>query len=142
MKHHVSADRRLVVAACVLAVPLVSSCGAEAQTQAASPPECQCCVMDEAPAQLGSKLTIAPERKGVQRLRITGVVYDSSGTKPAPGVTLYVYHTDETGRYTKRGDEPRDSYAWWHGKQRGWLKTNEKGEYEIDTIKPAPYPDG
>ena len=55
---------------------------------------------------------------------------------------MYFYQTDETGRYSKRGDENRDSFAWWHGKQRGWLKTNEKGEYEIDTIKPAAYPDG
>ncbi|HZH95776.1 MAG TPA: hypothetical protein VEY06_07825, partial [Flavisolibacter sp.] len=38
------------------------------------------------------------------------------------------------------GSEDRSSFAWWHGYNRGFLKTNNKGEYEINTIKPAPYP--
>jgi protocatechuate 3,4-dioxygenase beta subunit len=81
-----------------------------------------------------------PNRKDVDRVRISGTVYESDGKTPANDVVVYLYHTDEKGIYSKRGDEPRDSFAWWHGKQRGWLKTNERGEYEIDTIKPAPYP--
>ncbi|HWA05718.1 MAG TPA: intradiol ring-cleavage dioxygenase, partial [Ignavibacteria bacterium] len=27
-----------------------------------------------------------------------------------------------------------------HGYIRGWLKTNEKGEYKFYTLRPAPYP--
>lgn len=27
-----------------------------------------------------------------------------------------------------------------HGHLRGWMKTNQKGEYKFRTIKPAPYP--
>ena len=107
-----------------------------------APPECQCCVMREAPASLSHQLRIASERTGVQRIRISGVVYESDGKKPARDVVMYFYQTDETGHYSKRGDEPRDSFAWWHGKQRGWLKTNAAGQYELETIKPAPYPDG
>jgi protocatechuate 3,4-dioxygenase beta subunit len=98
--------------------------------------------MAEAPSDLGHRIKIAPERTDVQRVKVTGVVYESSGKKPARGVLMYIYGADDTGQYTKRGDEDRNSWAWWHGKQRGWLRTNERGEYEIDTIKPAPYPDG
>lgn len=139
MNHNRSSERGLAVAAWILAVPMMSACGAASQVQAASPPACDCCVMNEAPSGPGSKLTIAAGRTDVQRLKLTGVVYESDGKTPAPGVTMYVCQTDESGRYTKRGDENRDSFTWWHGKQRGWLKTNEKGEYELDTIRPAAY---
>jgi protocatechuate 3,4-dioxygenase beta subunit len=53
---------------------------------------------------------------------------------------MYFYHTDNSGRYSKGGNEDRNSFAWWHGYTRGFLKTNDRGEYEINTIKPAPYP--
>ncbi len=106
----------------------------------ADPPECGGCLFLEAPANLSSKLAIFPERTAVERVRIHGTVYESDGKTPAKNVVMYFYQTDETGVYSKRGDEPRNSYAWWHGKQRGFLKTNERGEYELDTIKPAPYP--
>lgn len=104
------------------------------------PPECEACLFLEAPANLTEKLIIAPDRRGVERLRLRGTIYESDGRTPAKNTVLYIYHTDEKGYYSKRGDEPRDSFAWWHGKQRGWLRTNERGEYEIDTVKPAPYP--
>jgi len=105
------------------------------------PPECGCCVIRDAPAGLSHRAKLFPERTGVERVRIRGGVFASDGKTPARDAILYFYHTDETGSYTKRGDEPRDSFAWWHGKHRGWLNTNERGEYEIDSVKPAPYPD-
>lgn len=138
------------IAALLLAVPFILSCFTKEQVTVSnaaspaqsSPPECDCCVIKEAPSRLSHQLKIAPERTDVQRITLSGVVYESDGKTPARDVVMYVYQTDETGRYSKRGDENRNSFAWWHGKQRGWLKTNEKGEYEIDTIKPAPYPNG
>lgn len=111
------------------------------QTAQSEPPECECCVIRDAPAGLSHQVNLFPERTDVDRVLIRGVMFESDGKTPAKNTVMYFYHTDETGRYTKRGDEPRDSFAWWHGKQRGWLKTNERGEYEINTIKPAPYPD-
>lgn len=75
-----------------------------------------------------------------QRMTIKGVVYQSDGKTPAPNVTMYFYQTDHSGRYAKHGDEDRNSFAWWHGYTRGFLKTNQKGEYQINTIRPAPYP--
>lgn len=122
---------------------LTTSIGVAAQAAPvvnSDPPECGGCLFLEAPANLSNKLAIFPNRTAVERVRIRGTVYESDGKTPAKNVVMYFYQTDETGAYSKRGDEPRNSYAWWHGKQRGFLKTNERGEYQIDTIKPAPYP--
>ena len=111
-------------------------------TAGSSPPQCDCCVMKEAPSLLSHRLRIAPEEATLQRISLSGVVYESDGRSPARNVMMYFYHTDATGHYSKRGDEDRRSFAWWHGTHRGWLKTNDRGEYHLDTIKPAPYPDG
>ena len=71
------------------------------------------------------------------KMVISGVVYDSDG-KPAPGVVLYVYHTDQNGKYSRKGGEK--GWGLRHGYIRGWMKTNEKGEYRFYTLRPASYP--
>jgi protocatechuate 3,4-dioxygenase beta subunit len=73
-----------------------------------------------------------------RRLAVNGVVYKADGKTPAPGVVMYFYHTDQTGKYT-----PKTNATGWakrHGYIRGWLRTNEKGEYKFFTLKPAAYP--
>jgi protocatechuate 3,4-dioxygenase beta subunit len=70
------------------------------------------------------------------RLVVSGVVYKADGVTPAPGVVLYVYHTDQNGLYSK-GDK---SWGKRHGYIRGWMRTNEKGEYKFYTLIPASYP--
>ncbi len=107
------------------------------------PPPCDCCVFGEVnPQTLTHVARIAPDTAKGQRLLLRGQVFLSDGKTPAANVLMYFYHTNVTGKYAKIGTEKRDSYAWWHGYCRGWLKTNAKGEYEIRTIKPVPYPDG
>ncbi|WP_221390252.1 intradiol ring-cleavage dioxygenase [Dyadobacter sp. NIV53] len=76
--------------------------------------------------------------EGKKPLGINGIVYKADGKTPAPDVILYLYHTDETGHYPKKGDEK--GWAKRHGYLRGWLKTNVKGEYKFVSIRPAPYP--
>ena len=71
------------------------------------------------------------------KVAVNGVVYKQDGT-PAAGVIIYIYHTDQTGMYTKKGNET--GWGKRHGYIRGWMKTNEKGEYKFFTLKPAPYP--
>lgn len=76
--------------------------------------------------------------EGQKPMGINGIVYRADGTTPAPGVVLYIYHTDQTGRYTAK-----DNATGWgrrHGHLRGWMRTNEKGEYKFVTMRPAPYP--
>lgn len=72
------------------------------------------------------------------KLSVSGVIYNADGVTPAKDVVLYIYHTDQKGYYT-----PGKNAAGWekrHGYMRGWLKTNESGEYTFYTIRPAPYP--
>ena len=69
---------------------------------------------------------------------LTGVVYQTDGKTPAPGVIVYAYHTNTGGVYPTRGDE--QGWGRRHGYLRGWVKTNEKGEYRFETIRPGGYP--
>ncbi len=72
------------------------------------------------------------------KMVISGVIYKADGKTPAPGVVLYIYHTDQTGHYTKKGNET--GWGLRHGYIRGWVKTNKTGEYKFYTLKPASYP--
>ena len=76
--------------------------------------------------------------EGKKPLGINGTVYKADGKTPAPGVILYIYHTDETGHYPKKGNET--GWAKRHGYLRGWMRTDEKGAYKFVTLRPAPYP--
>lgn len=71
------------------------------------------------------------------KLVISGTVYKSDGKTPAPGVVLYVYQTDQTGRY--RVTDKESGWGRRHGVIRGWMKTNAKGEYKFFTVRPAAY---
>ena len=77
-------------------------------------------------------MKIAADNEPGQRLMITGHVFGADG-KPRR-LEMYAYHTDAKGLYRPDGSfkgEPR---------LRGTLLTAEDGSYQIDTIKPAPYP--
>ncbi len=73
------------------------------------------------------------------RLEIKGIVYKPDGKTPAGGVVLYIYHTDAHGLYSSAKDQV---HAKRHGHLRGWIKTNEQGQFKINSIRPAPYPNG
>ena len=72
------------------------------------------------------------------KMQISGVVYQADGKTPAKDVVLYIYHTGQDGKYTNKFNEK----AWGarHGYIRGWIKTNEKGQYKFYTLMPASYP--
>ncbi len=72
------------------------------------------------------------------KIGISGIIYKADGKTPAPGIVLYIYHTDQKGNYSKKGGEK--GWAKRHGYIRGWIKTNEKGEYQFYTLVPASYP--
>jgi len=72
------------------------------------------------------------------KIEIRGVIYKPDGKTPAPGIILYVYHTDQRGLYSTKGNEK--GWAKRHGYIRGWIKTNGKGEYRFYTLVPASYP--
>jgi len=75
-----------------------------------------------------------------QKIKVTGTVFKSDGQTPAPGVVLYVYHTNAGGIYPKRGSEK--GWDKQHGYIRGWIKTDAAGRYTFYTFKPGSYPSG
>ncbi len=98
-----------------------------------------CCFLN-APPSLSHIITIAGPSEPGERLIISGIVKERTASRPAPGVTIYAYHTDQNGIYPKRGDEK--GIHVWHGYLHAWGKTNGRGEFEIRTIRPARYPSG
>lgn len=89
--------------------------------------------------QLNETDTLPGFNEHGQRLLVEGIIYKRDGKTPAPGVVLYVYHTGTNGLYESRNGD--SGWAKRHGYHRGWVKTNERGEFRFYTIKPAPYPD-
>jgi protocatechuate 3,4-dioxygenase beta subunit len=125
-----------------LAVPFLSSC-TFAQTKQindlelikrnANQTSCNWCGAKDAPADISHKAILAKKDETGDPIIVSGTVYLRDGKTPAPNILIYVYHTDTDGLYGKAG-EPA------HGRFRGWMLTDENGRYEIETIKPAPYP--
>ena len=72
------------------------------------------------------------------KLIVSGIIYKADGITPAPNVVLYIYHTDQKGLYS--GGENEKGWGKHHGRIRGWMRTNEKGEYKFYTLIPASYP--
>lgn len=74
------------------------------------------------------------------KLMVRGIIYQADGKTPAPDVVLYIYHTDQTGRYPTK----KTSAGWGkrHGYIRGWVRTNAAGAYAFYTLKPGAYPGG
>lgn len=73
------------------------------------------------------------------KLHISGIIYQPDGKTPAKDVVLYVYHTDQQGKYTARAGD-QQGWAQRHGYIRGWIKTGSDGAYHLYTLVPASYP--
>lgn len=87
------------------------------------------------PADVSWKTVISNETDKGEPIKISGTVFQSDGKTPAPNTLIYLYHTDFEGFYG------RSSSVHRHGKYRGWMLTDSKGQYEFRTIKAAPYPE-
>ena len=101
---------------------------------------CEGCeaVFDGLPQTLRSQTNIAPPDEPGERLLIRGQVRHRDG-KPAAGIIVYAYHTDNRGIYPPPA-APISDAADRHGRLRAWARTDEEGRYEFDTIRPAGYP--
>lgn len=80
-------------------------------------------------AKAGRLTMVTKDEQGV-RTTITGRLV--SGNKPLANTLVYVYHTDHRGSYGDEGNQRPQLF--------GYLKTNEKGEFDFETIRPASYP--
>ena len=90
------------------------------------------------PTDISSVDTSAGWTEKGQKLLVTGKVYKIDGKTPAPNIIIYYWQTDNNGYYSPT--KGMDEKAKRHGHIRGWVKTDENGNYSIYTIKPAPYP--
>jgi protocatechuate 3,4-dioxygenase beta subunit len=68
-------------------------------------------------------------------LHVSGVVVDAAGA-PVHGASLYVYQTDHEGYY---GVKPASDNR--HPRLKLFLRTDPRGAWSFDTIKPGSYPD-
>jgi protocatechuate 3,4-dioxygenase beta subunit len=90
----------------------------------------------ERPARLASAARIAPPGEPGQSQVVRGRVLQADGGRPAAGVVVFAYQTDDSGVYAKPGLEGR---PW---RLKGWARTDAQGRFEFTTIRPAPYPAG
>ena len=86
------------------------------------------------PARLTSVSRIAPVSEPGSPLVINGRVFRADGRTPAPGVTVFAYHTDANGRYDVPANGP---HSW---RLKGWVVTDAEGRFTFNTIRPASYP--
>ncbi len=85
-------------------------------------------------SSLMSTVQIAGPAEPGERLVITGTVYRTDGRTPAANVTLLAYQTNAKGIYPQRNASDE------RGSLQGRLRTDAKGRYRIDTIRPGGYP--
>ena len=97
-----------------------------------------CCFINM-PTTLTSTMTITNQKEAGEKLILSGTIFKEDGKTPYANVILYAYHTDSKGYYSKNGTET--GVQKWHGRLHGWCKTDKNGQYEIQTIRPALYPD-
>jgi len=80
----------------------------------------------------GWDIRIAPPDEPGDSLIVTGVVCLNG--RPAPGVSVRVYHADARGRYAQRADQPP--------RLTGVMRTDSVGRYRFRTILPMGYGGG
>ena len=89
----------------------------------------------EAPASAPSSGRVAPQGEPGQPLHISGVVVGPDGA-PVSGASLYVYQTDREGYY---GVKPVSDNR--NPRLKVFLRSDAKGMWAFDTVKPGSYPD-
>ena len=78
----------------------------------------------------GSRVRIVTPDEPGQRMTVTGRVLRPDG-RPAGGTLVYVYQTNNEGVYEGGSDNAR---------LFGYLTTDPQGRFEVETIRPAGYP--
>ena len=88
----------------------------------------------EQQANVSWKTMIVSAEEPGEPLIVSGTIYAPDGHTPLKGISLFVYQTDATGRYSTTGGDNRNTRI------HGLMLTNSEGRYEFRTIKPRSYP--
>jgi hypothetical protein len=89
-------------------------------------------IYDSTELNLMSSDTIPDYETKINKLKITGTIYESDGVTPAKDVILYVEQPDENGNFDLR--ETNDKRYVYH---RSWVKTDANGRYTLYTFIPG-----
>ncbi len=81
-------------------------------------------------------IVIAAADEPGQRLVVEGRVLASDGETPVAGATVFVFHTDAEGYYSRGGMDESDARLC------GLMLTDERGRYRFESVKPAHYATG
>jgi protocatechuate 3,4-dioxygenase beta subunit len=113
----------------------------QAPRQLRTIPGCEGCeaAWERQPDTLASSINLSKADEPGEPLLLRGTIYKPDGKTSAPGIVLYVYHTNNAGVYGNGSNE--SEWGRRHGRLRGWLRTKADGRYEVHTIKPGRYPD-
>lgn len=123
----------------LMALPAVAAAFSPRLIEAAPPQDVEFIrawerAQQQRPRALTSRVRIAPVGEPGTPMVITGRLFERDGRSPAPGITVFAYHTDATGVYDVRANGP---HSW---RLKGWALTDADGRFEFTTIRPAPYP--
>jgi len=89
-------------------------------------------IYDYSEKKLNNTDTIPGFTSKQNKVKISGIVYESDGVTPAKNVILYICQAGEDGYYElKRYNKKRYVY------HRGWIKTNDDGQYNFYTFVPG-----
>ena len=85
------------------------------------------------------KVTMITPTEAGKKITIKAII--TTGGKPLIDALIYLYHTSDKGWYSDTGAHilMREGDVQ-HARLFCYLKTNSKGEFEIETIQPKGYP--
>lgn len=89
-------------------------------------------IYDRVEAQLKNTDTIPDYRSKANKLKLTGIIYQSDGVTPAKDVIVYIEQPNEDGDFDLR-KSGKDRYVF----HRSWVKTNADGRYTFYTFVPG-----
>jgi len=89
-------------------------------------------IYDYSENELNNTDTIPGFETKQNKLKITGIIYESDGVTPAKDVILFIEQADDNGDYQIK---TKDNKRYMH--HRGWVKTNAEGQYTFYTFVPG-----
>jgi protocatechuate 3,4-dioxygenase beta subunit len=85
--------------------------------------------------QLNNVDTVPDYTSKLNKIKISGTIYQSDGKTPAKDVILFIHQPNEDGDYILKRDASRKRYVY----HRAWIKTDTDGKYTFYTFIPGKY---